>query len=108
MEPKQPTFSIGVVPCNGCTACCHGPIMLHPGLGDDATKYEAELTPYGMKLKQKPDASCIYLDDYKCSIWPNTPAVCRAFDCRAYVRAGLHLRDPLGDEAVTAAGKARL
>jgi hypothetical protein len=28
--------------------------------------------------------------------------VCRAFDCRAYVRAGLHLRDPLGDEAVTA------
>jgi hypothetical protein len=38
----------------------------------------------------------------------NAPAVCRAFDCRAYVRAGLHLCDPLGDEAVTAAGKARL
>ncbi len=53
--------------------------MLHPGLGDDAANYETELTPY-----------------------------CRAFDCRAYVRAGLHLRDPLGDEAVTAAGKAGL
>jgi hypothetical protein len=47
MEPKQPTFSISIVPCNGCTACCHGPIMLHPGLGDDAAKYETELTPYG-------------------------------------------------------------
>lgn len=82
--------------------------MLHPGLGDDAAKYEAELTAYGMKLKQKRDGSCIYLDDYKCRIWPKTPAVCRAFDCRAYVRAGLHFRDPLGDEAVTAAGKARL
>jgi Fe-S-cluster containining protein len=75
--------------------------MLHPGLGDDAAKYETELTPYGMKLKQKADGSCIYLDDHKCSIWPNTPAVCRAFDWFA-------LRDPLGDEAVTAAGKARL
>ncbi len=26
--------------------------MLHPGLGDDASNYETELTPYGMKLKQ--------------------------------------------------------
>jgi hypothetical protein len=84
--------------------------MLHPGLGDDAANYKTELTPYGMKLKQKqkPDGSCIYLDDHKCSIWPNTPAVCRAFDCRADVRAGLHVRDPLRDEAVIAAGKARL
>jgi hypothetical protein len=31
--------------------------MLHPGLGDDAAKYESELTPYGMKLKQKPDGA---------------------------------------------------
>jgi hypothetical protein len=44
MKPKQPTFSISVVRCNGCTAYCHGPIMLHPGLGDDAANYETELT----------------------------------------------------------------
>ncbi len=106
MEPKEPTFLISVVPCNGCTACCCGPIMLHPGLGDYAANYKTELTPCGMKLKQKLDGSC--LGDHKCSIWPNTPTVCRAFDCRAYVRAGLHLRDALGDEAATAAGKARL
>lgn len=80
--------------------------MPHPGLGDDAANYETELTPY--ETETETEWLMYLLDDHKCRIWRNIPAVCRAFDCRAYVQAGLHLRDPPGDEAVTAAGKARL
>jgi len=96
------------VPCNGCTACCHGPIVLHPSLGDDPSHYATELIEgFGLILRRNPDGSCIYLTKGGCSIWPNRPGVCRAFDCRAYARSAWAKLDPLRDEAVIAAGLSR-
>lgn len=96
------------VPCNGCRACCHGVIVLHPALRDDPSQYETEEVPgFGMVLKRNPDGSCYYLNNNGCSIWPNTPAVCRAFDCRVYANSKWAELDPLRDEAVIAAGKVR-
>jgi Fe-S-cluster containining protein len=96
------------VPCNGCTACCHGVVVLHPALGDDPSQYETErVEGIGFVLKRRPDGSCHYLLEGGCSIWPNTPGVCRAFDCRAYAKSNWARLDPLGDPAIIAAGKAR-
>lgn len=92
------------VPCNGCTACCHGPVILHPALDDDPRLFDCEFVPQvGYRLKRKPNGDCTYLTDKGCAIWPNTPGVCRAFDCRKYVL--LQLNDPLKDSRVVAAGK---
>jgi Fe-S-cluster containining protein len=94
------------VPCNGCTACCHGPVILHPALGDDHRKFDAEwIEGVGYRLKRNPDGSCVYLREGGCSIWPNTPGVCRAFDCRDYVRSGLAAIDPMADDAIVHQGK---
>lgn len=97
------------VPCNGCTACCYGPIALHPSLGDDPSKFHHEYKPgYGLFLARKEDDSCLYLGEGKCTIWPNTPAVCRAFDCRVYTKSKWSKIDPLRDERVIAAGLQRI
>jgi Fe-S-cluster containining protein len=98
------------VDCNGCTACCrHGVVVLHPALGDNPLDYNTQEIPgVGMALKRNRDGSCHYLTDKGCSIWPKTPAVCRAFDCRAYVRSAWAAFDPLVDRDVLAAGFARL
>jgi Fe-S-cluster containining protein len=96
------------VPCNGCTACCHGVVMLHPALGDDPSQYETQtIEGVGMALKRKPDGSCHYLRTWGCSIWPHTPALCRAFDCRQYAASKWAALDPLRDERIIAAGLAR-
>ena len=92
------------VPCNGCTACCHGPIVLQPAHGDDPSQYETVSdSAWGVKLAQKPDGSCHYLVPGGCSIWNRRPAVCRAFDCRTYAH-GWGRIDPLRDEAVIRRG----
>jgi Fe-S-cluster containining protein len=96
------------VPCTGCTACCHCVVMLHPALGDDPSQYETQtIDGVGMALKRKPDGSCIYLRAFGCSIWPRTPALCRAFDCRRYAASNWASKDPLRDERIIAAGLAR-
>lgn len=93
------------VPCNGCTLCCHGPIILHPALGDDPDAYQCDLVPdVGYRLRRKPDGSCIYLRENGCSIWPNTPGVCRAFDCRQYAKMNWAKFDPLADDGVLERG----
>lgn len=93
------------VPCNGCTACCHGTVMLHPALGDNPSEYIHERLPgIGTMLARKGDGSCIYLEKSGCSIWERRPALCRAFDCREYIK--LALDDPEYDEAVFQAGHA--
>ncbi len=99
---------MGDVPCNGCTACCHGPIVLHPSLGDDPTRYATvQDAEWGVKLAQKPDGSCVYLKDGGCGIHERRPAICRAFDCRVYAK-GWGLLDPLRDETVIARGNSLL
>ena len=75
------------VPCNGCTLCCRGTIVLHPAFGDDPTQYDTEvIDDLGVVLKRQSDGRCIYVTEKGCSIWPHTPAVCRVFDCRVYAK----------------------
>lgn len=94
-----------IVPCNGCTACCHGVIVLHPALGDDPSTYETvEIPGVGYALKRNPDGSCHYLAGDKCSIWGRAPGVCKAFDCRVYAKSKWAALDPLRDDRVIDAG----
>lgn len=81
------------VPCNGCTACCKRELIgLYPEQGDLAERYETvdavnPLTGRPFKaLAQKPDGDCVYLTERGCSIHDKRPAICRAFDCRRFVR----------------------
>ena len=81
------------VPCNGCTACCQGDmIIIHPECGDDASLYETEpcIDPitgrHTVMLKHKRDGTCIYLGKAGCTIHDHSPAVCREFDCRRFYR----------------------
>lgn len=75
------------VPCNGCTACCRGEVvMLLPGR-DDVESYEHEIVtlPVGTgPVLKKVDGHCIYLADDRCSIHERAPTVCRVFDCRRW------------------------
>lgn len=80
------------VPCNGCTACCRSPHMPPELTEEEITKYpDAELNEEFGKwsLPRKEDGSCVKLIDNKCSIYGDRPKVCRVFDCRVYVAAGL-------------------
>ncbi len=103
------------VNCAGCVACCkRGAIVLHPALGDDPRKFEdfIEPTPVGWVLKRKKDGSCIFLDEEDgkgfCKVWANAPGVCKAFDCREYVRAGFQDVPGCSDPEVAAEGRKRL
>ena len=44
------------VPCAGCTACCRGPVILHPALGDDPAAFDAVFVlDVGYRLRRRPD-----------------------------------------------------
>ena len=89
------------VPCNGCTACCYGPVVLHPALGDDPSRYLTEtIEGVGTLLQRMPDGSCIYRRKNGCVVHDELPAVCRAFDCRVYAASKWAKIDPLRDQAV--------
>jgi Fe-S-cluster containining protein len=82
------------VPCGSCTLCCRGgeAIMLHPEDGDIPSLYQTNLVMHPLTgrpiqiLKQKPDGSCIYLSEAGCTIYNSRPTICRAFDCRLFVK----------------------
>lgn len=81
------------VPCNGCTACCRGElILLHPENGDDVSLYETmdvknPLTGIASKaLTHKPNGDCFYLAANGCTIHDTAPVICRKFDCRRFVK----------------------
>ena len=96
------------VPCNGCTACCRRPVEIRPSLGDDLKQFMTVTNKFGTFLRCNPDGWCHYRMEKGCSIWPHTPAICRAFDCREYVKNGLMNSDLFSDTEVTRAGQARL
>lgn len=79
------------VPCNGCTACCHGELVLHPEMGDDPARYQTRLVIHpligapALALANKPNGDCIYVGITGCTIHGWAPAICRKFDCRRYV-----------------------
>lgn len=77
------------VPCNGCTACCQGDmILLHPEHGDDPKQYAChdEVNPIDGKtyktLDHQANGNCVYLGESGCTIHDRAPIVCREFDCR--------------------------
>lgn len=78
-----------VVPCNGCTLCCHNDLVrLLPG--DDVASYHTEpheIMPGERQLAHKPDGDCVYLTPVGCSIHHRRPRMCRTMDCRNIFRA---------------------
>lgn len=109
------------VPCNGCTACCRGDlIILHPEHGDQPADYLTEevtnpLTgKSAIALRKAGNGNCIYLGDAGCTIHDRAPKICRTFDCRRwYLLLGRNLRRQMRKAGghtpgILAAGRARL
>lgn len=78
------------VPCGSCRACCRNEIVvLFPEDGDDVSSYEhvvitdAEGVEFAV-LAVHPNGDCVYLGEHGCTIHDRAPAICRAFDCRAF------------------------
>ncbi len=70
------------VPCGICALCCqHQTIVLDLQAGDIFTDYECYLSNGRWVLRNKPNGDCIYWDG-GCTIYPNRPSICKAFDCR--------------------------
>lgn len=97
MSPFGVSLEPSDVPCKTCTACCRGDILV---LSDDIhSDYETvgfvhPLIGPALKLAQKPDGTCIYLNG-GCTIYDKRPRVCRAFDCRKFY--GLLMDAPEGE-----------
>ena len=78
------------VPCNGCTACCHGDLVfIHPECGDIASEYQTmrmahPITNQMGDALQHRNGSCIYLGAIGCTIHARRPSMCREFDCRRF------------------------
>lgn len=107
------------VPCNGCRVCCQRElVVLFPEKGDDPARLEHVALPslFGpiLVLKQKDNGDCVYLGADGCTIHDRAPAVCRAFDCRAYFLSmnrherRLHEKRSAHKVAVFHAGRQRL
>lgn len=93
------------VPCNGCTACCKAPIVLHPMAGDDPSDFNCTFVEgAGYVLDSLEDGSCIYVSNTGCSIWERRPAACRMADCRVLAKMDWAQLDPLRDDAVIRQG----
>lgn len=77
------------VPCDGCTACCHGQaIFLKPDKGDVPEQYQTK--PWNnpvrgeimLMLDHEENGDCIYLGETGCTIYARRPFQCQAYDCR--------------------------
>ena len=76
-----------VVPCGPCSACCRFAITPVSVEEQAREHYEAEVREVSgigkaWTLKRRPDGSCVYLVENRCSIWERAPWTCRDFDCR--------------------------
>ncbi len=75
---------MNVVPCNGCTRCCHGDaVRLLPG--DDASQYQTvphPSLPGERMLAHQANGDCVYLGKDGCTIHDRSPRMCRQMDCR--------------------------
>jgi hypothetical protein len=69
-----------IVNCSDCFECCRFfKIPLSPY---ECTWIEHEETDGIIHIKKKPDGSCIYLKDGKCSIYDKRPMACREYSCK--------------------------
>lgn len=78
-----------VVPCNGCTLCCHGDaIRILPH--EDASKWQTVPHPFApgaLMLDHKPNGDCLYLGESGCTIHTDKPQQCVEMDCRNIARS---------------------
>lgn len=76
------------VPCEGCTACCRGlVVLLQP---DEVALFSLNVPTYGptdptvikgYALAHKPSGECAYLGPVGCTVHDHKPSVCAKFDC---------------------------
>lgn len=79
---------------------------MHPALGDDPSKYDTIVhhgEVVGVWIKVQDNGDCIYRGVDGCNIWKDRPALCRAFDCRKYLR--IADKFPVVDPDVIARGR---
>jgi len=102
------------VDCGACRACCRRMvIILDETAGDDVseTRGDWEWRDYGelrvRQLKVKRNGDCVNLTKKGCAVYATRPAVCKAFDCAAFVLSRPSL-GACGDDPVIAEGKRRL
>lgn len=82
LSANQPLVEVD---CGSCRACCHSLIVLMPERGDDVSRYQTQQLSNGMlALATKEDGSCVYLGEDGCTIHPDHPAICKAFDCAGF------------------------
>jgi Fe-S-cluster containining protein len=83
------------VPCGACTACCTCHVEVRADYDGDVTAYDTERTPEGtLRLRQRADGTCIYLEGGRCTIYARRPFQCRSFDCRTVLAAGTAIAEP--------------
>jgi Fe-S-cluster containining protein len=104
--------AVTAVDCNGCKACCYSLIILQPS--DNPANYATEQLSNGhLALARRPNGECVYLGPKGCSIWPEHPTICKAFDCaRHYLTFSRKQRRQMlarkqYDPAIYKAGKER-
>lgn len=101
-----------IVPCNGCRQCCRGEVVyLHPERGDDTSQYHTRevfnpmTNMMGLALMQRGNGDCFYLGVAGCTIHERAPAICRAFDCKAFYE---RLLDVFGAREIGIASRSNL
>lgn len=86
--------------CDGCTACCAGPIYRLP---EDSPQLPWITLPDGRDcLPTHEDGRCIYAGE-GCAVYQHRPVMCRLFDCRLALVKGLKL-----EPAIAAAARRQL
>lgn len=104
---------IAQVDCGDCHACCKRELV--PLMPDDnPALYETEEHPIaGLILTRRPNGDCVHLGPDGCTVYPNHPIVCRAFDCAEQFRKSSRadrrhmLKLGLADREVFAQGRRR-
>jgi Fe-S-cluster containining protein len=91
------------VPCGSCNACCRSARMTIQVLPREGKHVEHTVDEQGnMWLAKRPDGTCVYLADGKCSIYAKRPLACRTYDCRVpnLLFGWLDAHDPIMREAI--------
>lgn len=79
------------VPCGDCNACCRSEYLKADLTAEEAAELEHVFDDdMGANvLAKRPDGSCVYLVEGKCSIRDRRPRSCRQYDCRLHLLLGV-------------------
>jgi Fe-S-cluster containining protein len=111
--PGLPRAAVTKIDCGNCRKCCKGHQLIALVEEDNRAEYQChEFAPGQWAVDRTEDGDCVYLGPQGCTIWGKHPAVCRAFDCVAFVRRmdqGAFVdMGPRLDNAVIREGRKRL